>query len=64
MRIALPAVKAAGIPNWLAGFLISLRAEWQRRMVNGGMERAVTFQDLVDLGLATEAEATKQAAKK
>jgi hypothetical protein len=62
----LPEINPTGLAPWLAMFLRTLRSEWQRKVVgvNGGLDKIVTFKDLVALGLVSEGEAEKQAGSK
>ena len=59
----LPEVNNEGIPLWLATFLRSLRDVLLRRFYghNNRLEKVVTFNDLIEMGLATKTEATEQA---
>lgn len=52
-----------GVPSWAQGFLRTVRQILMvlAHGVPDRMGRAVTFRDLVALGLATEAAAAKQA---
>lgn len=61
----IPEVKTEGVPPWLATFLRGLRGVLLQRIYGQGdrLGKAVTFKDLVDMGLASENEATEQAAK-
>jgi len=61
----IPEVIDQGIPVWLAGFLRSLRNICLRRFygIPNRMQKVVTFQDLVDLGITPKKEALTQAEK-
>jgi hypothetical protein len=64
MGFTLPEVRSGGgVPEWLVAFLAAARRTLLQ--LGGGIPRrtgrAVTFDDLVDLGLITRTQAEQQA---
>jgi hypothetical protein len=61
----LPEVNHAQIPGSLAMFIRALRSGWQRRILGipDKMQKAVTFQDLVDMNVVEYGVAKRQAEK-
>lgn len=61
----LPDIDTTEVSGSLAAFLQRVRTGWERRILGipDKREKAVTFQDLIDMGVVPEAKAREQAAK-
>ena len=65
MKVVLPEVRTDGVPGWLAAFLRAVRSLLMKRFIGTGnkMNKAVTFNDLVEMGVVDQTKAQEQAAK-